>query len=340
MKKLLPLIILVVVFAALIIGYAMLSKNSADTAESTTTAQTTYITLKNTSAADVTAISYTIDGEKLSFILADGTWVNADYQKMPIDQTLLDEMASAVSSIGATRKIADDRTNSADYGLDKPSLTVEVKYSGGDTVTYIVGNKNAVSGGVYFAMSTDDAVYSVEPKFSDSFDYTIEDLIVLDKMSTIDKSEIKSVSVSTAAGTRLFDSESVADESGKSKTVWSITNEQGTKTELDSTVSDKLLSALVSLDLDKCADYDAATGELAAYGLDKPTVVTINYARIKSVSGAVTGTSQGSVSIDYSYKIDIGYDSEGKAYAKLQDSNMVFELDTKEISLLLKDSNS
>lgn len=320
---------------ALLIGYSFLNKRSSSTPDRTTAAETTYIMVTETDADDIEAISYTTEeGDRLSFIRVDGKWKSADDEKMPLEQTIIDQMVSASATIGATRKIEEGLTNASDYGLDKPVLVVELSYSNDKKVTYTIGETNPYSNEVYFAVSDDDAVYTVNDIFCSFFDYTINELILLDKMATIDKKEIESVIVTTKLGTRQLLSEK--DEDSEDKT-WKIVNESEEQTALEEQTANDLLTALLSLKLDNCINYDASEEELAPYGLDEPVVVTINYKRQKTVSPNEQNPSTGSVIIDLTYKIDIGYDNEGKSYVKLEDSSMVFDVDLSKIELLLKD---
>lgn len=336
MKKLLPILILCVIFAALLLGYTALKKNSGSGSDKTTAADTTYIMIAETNKADIAAIRYTTeDGVTLSLVKTGTKWQNADNDEMPLDQSILENMVKAVASIGATRKIEGGMDNAADYGLDTPTLTVEVRYADNRTVTYTVGDSSAYSGEIYFAVGGDNAVYTVNAAFCDFFDYTVDELAVLDKMAAIKKAEITSVSVATKQGTRTLEGRESEDSDTKT---WTLTNESGAETPLEAEAADALLSALLALDLDTCVDYDVAEADLAGYGLDAPVVITINYKREKPLSPSDTNPSTGTILIDSTYEIRVGYASDQKTYVRLQDSNMVFEADLSAIGQLLQET--
>ncbi len=128
------------------------------------------------SVDDITAFSYTLDGETLSFELVDDEWVYTDDTSIDLDEDAVEDMIDVVESFTAEDVVeADDYEDLADFGLDEPACTVTVTTEDG-TVTFYAGDYNLVTYYYYLKRSDDDRIFLCESDLSASFTSTVEDL--------------------------------------------------------------------------------------------------------------------------------------------------------------------
>lgn len=200
-KNVLSLVILLVVLGGLIAGYLILSHyNSTEPEE-----EDTSISLLDKSGETVTALGYN-DGETvLSFVYNNDVWEYALDSHFPIQQSLLQEMAASASSITAKLQLDTPTTENETYGLDTPSLTVEVTFADNSTYTYTFGDINDFNGYQYFTISGDDNIYMVETTLADDFGSSLDTLYQPETYALeeagVEEADITSILLETASGT-------------------------------------------------------------------------------------------------------------------------------------------
>ena len=118
-------------------------------------------------AATLTNLSWTCDGETVSFDYNGEDWTYADDADFPLDPTRLNTMLSTLEEVTAAKTIeaADDL---AQYGLEEPECTITVT---ADTETVIsVGSETSLDGLRYVSIG-DGSVYLVDSGIYSSFCY-------------------------------------------------------------------------------------------------------------------------------------------------------------------------
>jgi len=174
-KKTMMVLLLVVLIGLL--GYFLLKDYSrkAEDAEATKE-ENEKIVLSEIELDDIASFSYQADGENLTFSKLDDQWVCSEHQDYNLDETLVDNIASAFTDVEATC-IVEEPMEMSEYGLDSPSENISVTTNDGETVFFEIGNKNDVTGDYYVTVSSDDNLYMVESSFASSFNKTIDSLI-------------------------------------------------------------------------------------------------------------------------------------------------------------------
>ena len=200
-KNVLSLVILLVVLGGLIAGYLILSHyNSTEPEE-----EDTSISLLDKSGETVTALGYNDGGTALSFVYNNDVWEYALDSHFPIQQSLLQEMAASASSITAKLQLDTPTTENETYGLDTPSLTVEVTFADNSTYTYTFGDINDFNGYQYFTISGDDNIYMVETTLADDFGSSLDTLYQPETYALeeagVEEADITSILLETASGT-------------------------------------------------------------------------------------------------------------------------------------------
>lgn len=168
-NKALPLIIMAAALIALVIGYSVLSSYNAKKAEEEANEETSTVeVLKKTSAIPV-AFSYDLEGETLGFSYVNEEWVYPADETFPIDTDTVAKMVEGLTDIKAVSVVDTDGADVKDFGLEKPSLTLTVKYSDGTDYTFKFGIVNSYNSHQYMTYTGSEDVYMVESTLASTF---------------------------------------------------------------------------------------------------------------------------------------------------------------------------
>gem|GEM_PF-1409997 len=191
-KRTVSLVVLVAVFALLFGVYEIIIHLPKEE-ENPETTEDSVIMLAEFDSADIVSISYIHEGETAEFEKGTDKWYLKSDVNFPLDTATVSKMATAIASIGAERFVSD-LTESSDaekelssYGLDDPEFVITVKYADGKAYKYTVGDYNKFNGCNYFRVDNDAKIYMIKNALCGYFDYTVNDLIVLDKMPSFDE---------------------------------------------------------------------------------------------------------------------------------------------------------
>lgn len=199
-KNILTLIILLIVLGGLIAGYLILKHfNSLESKE-----EDSSFTLLDKTDKTVTALRYSSAETDLSFVYENDVWEYALDSNFPLQQDALQNMAVTASTVTAKTQVSGGSTEET-YGLNAPSLIVDVTFSDGSTYTYTFGDINDFNGYQYFTISEDNTIYMVDAAMAKSFGSTLNTLYqsesyILQEQG-IQASDITSILLETAAGT-------------------------------------------------------------------------------------------------------------------------------------------
>ena len=101
-------------------------------------------------------------------MLENGAWYLASDKSLEVDQDSVASLISKVATVTSNKEIAGV-TDFAQYGLDHPSLSIEITLNDGSKTTIYVGDYNSVSS-LYYARIGDSAnVYMITATLSTSF---------------------------------------------------------------------------------------------------------------------------------------------------------------------------
>ncbi len=123
-------------------------------------------------------------------VLENGAWYLASDKSLEVDQDSVASLISKVANVTSNKEIAGV-TDFAQYGLDRPSLSIEITLNDGTKTTIYVGDYNSVSS-LYYARIGDSAnVYMITATLSTSFDV---------EGSSFEKVDSSASTVETSAG--------------------------------------------------------------------------------------------------------------------------------------------
>ena len=317
-NKLVPIFVLLVVFAGILVAYLALSDANDRKEAAEAAGEDTMITLAELDASTATEIRYKnrdLSGAWLTFTKSGDTWQAADPQ-FPLNTDRVASMASAISSIAANRSV--DEGDAADYGLDDPAVAIEVTYNGNTTYRYAIGDKNTFNGEYYF-QNDDGKFYMISSGLLPYFQYDMDDLIVLDTpVSDIETDYITSITVTLPTGEeRVF------------------TAEEDTSLIYD---------IFCEFDCTRWADYYADDAEMAEYGIDKGSEksagIRIEYKKPVTVTSAETTadgqSAQTTTRMDATYTLYTGdKNADGDAYYYTpQKSTIVYTIEDEVLETL------
>lgn len=208
-KRIILLGVLLLVLALLVVAYFVISNLASDEGGDVTPSSRVSVVSENSAA--ISAISYTVGDDKLSFIReASGKWYYESDRDFPLNQSYLTKMAEAVSSVTASRELDGD---TGEYGFDSPALTINADYTTGNTYTLIIGDTNSFNSSVYLKDAS-GKVYMFSDSVSESFKYKLNELIQLDSPEAdVDTNYLVSMDITTEKG----EFKSITDSVGMNK---------------------------------------------------------------------------------------------------------------------------
>lgn len=309
-NKYIPMIVLVVIFAALLIAYSAMSAANARAeaerlAEEAAANETIVIVQKD--AADITQIAYSKNGgDEMKFVMSGSKWSYVKDEKFPLDQTAVSSMASAISYIGAVCEI--DGEDTGEYGFEVPAFEIKVTYSDGTQNSYEIGNYNSFNSSYYF--KADGDLYMISSGLISYFNYDEEDLLALDTIPSSEWSDvdyITDITVTSSDGV----SNVISDSDGKTQ----------------------VTEVLGGISLTNCADYYADDEERTEFGIDSGASAAVKYRK------AVTSTDEsGNSSTNYletTFTLLIGAKTDDGYYVSPAKSDIIYLADAEDIGNLM-----
>ena len=133
------------------------------------------ITVTELDTDDVTAFSYQVSGETLSFTKDGDEWVYDQDTSLDLDEDVVNGMIEKAASLTADDSF-DDYDSLADYGLDQPSNTITLTTKESTTTLYL-GNQNAMTSQYYLMTGDGETVYAVDNTLSTTFSKTVDSLV-------------------------------------------------------------------------------------------------------------------------------------------------------------------
>ena len=170
--------LLIIVFVALICIYMWVRAwNQSEQAQANT-----MIRITDTEGDKIKKIALNIENGELNFEKENGVWYDALDHDIPINQSIMNEIADTVGSISANRKLKN-ADEAKDYGLDVPIYTIEYTDDNDDVISVYFGNNTGDN--IYATLEGEKSIYTVSSQVIEDLNYTEEDLIQLDDYPSI-----------------------------------------------------------------------------------------------------------------------------------------------------------
>lgn len=219
MKRKKKMILLLGLLCVLLGGYSLLGQmNETDTVSETKGNYPLWM-----DSQTVSSLSWTQDGEALSFSMGESVWMKENDAAFPVNQTAVQNLADKIENLTAVSELTDV-TKPEDYGLAEPAFAVTVKDESGNETVYAMGDQTPFEDGYYLSITGSENIYVIESSLATTFSKTLTQLATMESMpevtgvtrmtvgNTLDVSYDEELSawVDTATG-EVLDSDAVSD---------------------------------------------------------------------------------------------------------------------------------
>lgn len=288
MKKNKGLFILIAVLVVLLgVYFGLQSWNKSKTEEKEKEEEAAVVHVTDTAAEDIVSMKFDVGNGAMSFAKEDGTWSYTLDPDFPLAQSYPGTMAEAVGNITAERDLSDG-DELADYGLDEPVYTVGYTDADGNVTDVYFGN---MTGDNYYVTVGDEGkVYTVASTVLDSFNYTLDDIAQLDTYPSIGSGNLMKEVITRDGETTTYDSEDEDQEEDIAA----------------------VAGGLGAVTLSEAADYSVEDADLAGFGLDEDSRITVE----------ATYTNDDEEEVLTLYIGD--EDGDGNRYVMMNDSRIVY----------------
>jgi len=289
------LLVAVVLLAVLAGAIWYSNKKQAATAAKPIDTSTKLLTIPDDQFQEVRIKKLT--GEVQDLKREDGKWRILEPKQLPADQDAVTSMVTSLSSLSADKIIEDNATDLKAYGLDTPTLEINITKKDGKTAGLLVGDSTPTNSGSYAKLPGSPKVYTVASFVKTGLDKTVNDL--RDKrLLTFDSDKLTRVELQTKGPAMEF------GKNGQNE--WQILKPRPLRA--DSTQVDSLIGKLKDAKMDPLVSDEDAKKAAAAFA----SGVKIAVATVSDSSGDQT--------------FDLRQDKDKNYYAKSSVVEGVFKL--------------
>lgn len=263
-KKVMPFIILAVLFAALLISYSVLVKYNKEQEESTGEESESIISCESNSVLNV-SITNSSGTMKFNYDKSGSIWKYADDAAFPLEESNITSLLSSACSLTAVRHLEDTLDNIGEYGLDNPQYTLELSGDNGINYKLYVGNSNS-TGNYYAYLDGSSTVYMIDSTIPDTLGKSLNDMVKLEKLPTISTTDVYGLEFNGNTYEYFEGGNQQYDYTTSNN--WFKKMDDGTYKAMDTEQINNIITSLTGIAYTGCADYNVTEEELAQYGLD------------------------------------------------------------------------
>lgn len=282
---------------------------------------------------DTSSVIFTLDTDSVTALSVNGLgfekdgddWLYTGDSAFPLNDSYVKTMLDTLSSISASKTI-ESPEDLSQYGLEEPEYTICVN-SGSET-EILIGSESSMGGERYLYLG-DGNVYLVDADITGSFSYELMDMVeteLIPAMSDISRFTVQS-------GEKSYEL-CYLEDSGlaySDEYVWFYKDGEDYLT-LDTSLADSFVRKVSAVSWSSCVSYNADDEALASYGLDAPQVIaTVEYIETVQVETTATDTNGDPIydtrETEQSFTLEIGDYTDGKCYARIAGSRMVYLID-------------
>ena len=170
--------LLIIVFVALICIYMWVRAwNQSEQAQANT-----MIRITDTEGDKIKKIALNIENGELNFEKENGVWYDALDHDIPINQSIMNEIADTVGSISANRKLKN-ADEAKDYGLDVPIYTIEYTDDNDDVISVYFGNNTGDN--IYATLEGEKSIYTVSSQVIEDLNYNLEKAVITQNKNSV-----------------------------------------------------------------------------------------------------------------------------------------------------------
>lgn len=281
-KKKGPVILIGVLVLLLILYFALSTWNKKQDSKEEETVKVTDL-----KTSEITGVKYDLGTGEMNFEKDGDTWYYTADKDFPLRQSYPKTVSDAMGQLSADREL-EDADALEEYGLDHPTYTVTLTDEDGTVTTIKVGN---ATGNDYYATVDDtEKVYTIPATSLDDIQTELDQIAQLDTYPSIGSGNLKKEVITQNGETTTYDSEN----EDQAEDVAAVAGGLG------------------AVKLSEAADYSVDDADLAGYGLDATSRITVE----------VTYTSDDE---DQTMTLYIGGENgSGDRYVMINDSRIVY----------------
>lgn len=278
--------------------------------------------IKNTPAtilewSDISAVSWSYEGNSYAFEKTDGTWVYPEDTAFPVDQEKMEEILAQFEDLGAAFTI-EEVEDYGQYGLEKPCCTVTLT-QGEETRTLELGDYSKMDAQRYASLG-DGNVYLLSHDPIEEFDTDLSGLIQQDQVPAFAEVEAITLTGDQTGVFRKTQGQSLCQEDEYFR------DSDGGP--LDTDLTENYLYTLESLSLQDYVTYKATEEDLQNCYLDTPAqTVTVTYRPEE-------GDTAQEFTLHLGKAPDKSEEEPGQAYARVGDSPILYKISESQYAAL------
>ena len=278
--------------------------------------------IKNTPAtilewSDISAVSWSYEGNSYAFQKNDDTWVYPEDTAFPVDQEKIEELLAQFEDLGAAFTI-EDVEGYGQYGLEKPSCTITLT-QGEETRTLELGDYSKMDAQRYASLG-DGNVYLLSHDPVEDFDVGLSDLIQQDQVPAFAEVEAITLTGDQTGVFRKTQGQSLCQEDEYFR------DSDGGP--LDTDLTENYLYTLENFSLTDYVTYKATEEDLKNCYLDAPAqTVTVTYKPEEEENTATFTLHLGKAP-------DKSQEEPGQAYARVGDSPILYKISESQYQAL------
>ena len=293
-KRIRNLIIMIAVLALLMITYFVTGALTGDGGETTPQETAPSYPVADVSPDGVERITMTVkylDGDHahgdeeaeykkrtLTLHLDGEVWRFEDHPDVPVNKDAVKMIIDDLNGATSTQLITvNDEASLGAYGLDDPSVTLTLAYSGGSARDFLIGDENSFNAMYYFLDPLDKTkVYMVDDTLPSLLTGNVLDFVLYDEVPKLKKDEVTSLKWTQGDTTLAYTY--YPDGNGKDYTddyLWYLSVNGGAEFAIDEDVAALITEAVTTMSYLDCLACDTAKD--AEHGLDKAGRLEISY---------------------------------------------------------------
>jgi len=117
-----------------------------------------------------------LTGETIDLKKENGKWKMVEPKQLPADQDAAGAMQSTLNGLSSEKLIEDKATDLKPYGLDRPTLDIQIFRVDGKTDHLLIGDDTPTGSGAYAKLAGDPRVFTVASTVKTTIDKRPEDL--------------------------------------------------------------------------------------------------------------------------------------------------------------------
>ena len=167
-------LLIAVVLLAVLGGLIFWSNKKQAAAGKTTDTATKMLSIPDDQFQEIRIKKLT--GEVIDLRKENGKWRLTEPKQLPADQDSVSGVVSNLSSLNADKVIEEKATDLKPYGLNDPTLDVQVKRKDGKTDEILIGDDTPTGSGAYAKLPNDARVFTIGSFVKSSIDKRPDDL--------------------------------------------------------------------------------------------------------------------------------------------------------------------